>query len=92
MRSRLISRITSAIDTNAVATGAVTCSEACPTIEPRARGSNGFHFEYFGAGSLVVVLGGARYGFNEPNAITYVGSRVWVANNGTNSMTEIAAG
>jgi hypothetical protein len=40
----------------------------------------------------VAVLSGARYGFSEPNAITYIGGRVWVANNGTNSMTEIAAG
>jgi hypothetical protein len=44
------------------------------------------------SGSLVVVLTGARFGFSRPNAITYIGGRVWVANNGTNSMTEISAG
>ncbi len=44
------------------------------------------------SGSLVQVLRGARYGFNQPNAITYIGGRVWVANDGSNSMTEFSAG
>jgi len=44
------------------------------------------------SGSLVSVLSSAQYGFSAPNAITYIGGRIWVANNGTNSMTEIAAG
>jgi hypothetical protein len=44
------------------------------------------------SGALVTVLSGAKYGFNNPFAITYIGGRIWVANNGTNSMTEIAAG
>jgi hypothetical protein len=33
-------------------------------------------------GASVQVLSGARYGFNNPNAITYVGGRLWVANVG----------
>ncbi len=33
-----------------------------------------------------------RFGFSSPKAITYIGGRVWVANSGTNSMTEISAG
>jgi hypothetical protein len=33
----------------------------------------------------------ARYGFSALNAIIEIGGRVWVANAGTNSMTEIAS-
>jgi hypothetical protein len=37
----------------------------------------------------VGVFRGSKYGFDEPNAITYIGGRVWVANNGSNTMTEL---
>ena len=37
---------------------------------------------------VVKVLSGAQYHFDLSNAITYIGNRVWVANQGSNSLTE----
>jgi len=41
------------------------------------------------AGGPVAVFRGAKYGFDYPNAITYIGGRVWVANGGSNTLTEL---
>jgi hypothetical protein len=42
-------------------------------------------------GKVVKVLSGAQYHFDQSNSITFIGNRVWVANQGSNSMTELSA-
>jgi DNA-binding beta-propeller fold protein YncE len=40
---------------------------------------------------LVQVLSAGSYGFNEPRAIAFDGSHIWVADYGNNSVTELDA-
>ena len=42
-------------------------------------------------GSLVKVISGSKYKFNQPEAVASDGTHVWVANYGGNSVTELNA-